>query len=81
MVTDTLFNQSQQEEPVDDIDNVRMTVLSPGMYGHYQLNAFEHQQMAYLKNQTRSQTFNQPQDQPFSDPVWKLNHISARRPY
>ena len=30
-VSDTQFNQSQQVDPVDDIDDARMTVLSPGM--------------------------------------------------
>ena len=74
------FNQSQQEDPVDDIDDARMTVVSQGMYGHHQFNAVEQQQMVCLKNQTRSQTFNQPQSQPFSDPVRRLNHISERRP-
>ena len=80
-VSDTQFNQSQQEHPVDDIDDTRMTVLSPDMYGHHQFTAVEHQQMAYLKNQTRSQTFNEPQTQPFSDPIRRLNHISKRGPY
>ena len=61
----TQVNRSQQEDPVDDGDGARMTVLSPGMYGHHQFNTVEQQQMAYLKNQTRSQTFNQLQSQPF----------------
>ena len=30
-VSDMQFNQSQQEDPVDDVDNIKMTVLSPGM--------------------------------------------------
>ena len=80
-VSDTQFNQSQQEDPVDDIDDTRMTVLSPCIYGSHQFTAVEQQQMAYLKNQTRSQTFNQTQTQPFSDPVRRLNHISKRGPY
>ena len=56
--SDTQFNQSQQEGRVDDIDETRMTMLSPGMYGHHQLTTVEQQQMAYLKDQTRSQMFN-----------------------
>ena len=78
-VSDTQFNQSQQEDPIDEVDDARMAVLSPGMYGHHQFNAVEQQQMSYLKNQTRSQTFNQPQTQPFSDSVRRLNHIPERR--
>ena len=52
--SDTLFNQSQWEDPVDDVDDARMTLLSPGVYGHHQFNSVKQQQMAYLKNQTRS---------------------------
>ena len=37
-VSDTQFNQNQQESPVDDIDDTRMTVLSPGIYGHHQFD-------------------------------------------
>ena len=48
------FNQSQQEDPVDDVNDTRMTVLSPGMNGHHQFTAVEQQQKASLKNQTRS---------------------------
>ena len=70
--SDTLLNQSQQEDPVDDIDDARMTVLIPGIYDHHQFNAVEQQQMAYLKNHIMSQTFNQPQSQSFSDPVRRL---------
>ena len=55
-VSDIQFNQNQQEGPVADADDTRMTVLSPGMYGHHQFTAVEQQQMAYLKDQTRSQT-------------------------
>ena len=80
-VSDTQFNQSQQENPVDDADDTRITILSPCMYGHYQFTAMEQKQMAYLKDQTRSQTFHQPNTQPFSDPDRKLNHISERGPY
>ena len=29
--SDTQINQSQQEDPVDDIDDTRMKVLSPDM--------------------------------------------------
>ena len=80
-VCDTQFKQSQQEDPIDEVDDARMTVLSPGMYSCLQFNAVEEQQMDYLKNQTSSQTFNQPQTQTFSDPVRRLNHISKRGPY
>ena len=80
-VSDTQHNQSQQEDPVGDADDTRMTVLSPCMHGHHHFTAVEHQQMAYLKDQTRSQTFNQPHTQPFSDLVRRLNHISERGPY
>ena len=80
-VSETQFNHSQQKDPIDDVDDTRMTVPSPDMYGHHQCTAVEQQQMAYLNNQTRSQTFNQPQTQPFSDPVRRLNHISERGPY
>ena len=66
-VSDTQFNQSQQEEPVNDITNTRMTMVSPGIYGHHQFTAVEQQQMAYIKNQTRSHIFNHPQSQSFSD--------------
>ena len=68
-VSDTQFNQNQQEEAVHDITDTRMTMVSPGGYGHHQFTAVEQQQMTYLKNQTRSQIFNQPLTQPFSDPV------------
>ena len=56
-VSDTQFNQSQLEDPVDDADDTRMTVLSPGVYGHHQFTAMEQQLMDYLKDQTRPQTF------------------------
>ena len=68
-VSDTQFNQSQQIEPIDDITNTRMTMVSPGVCGHHQFTVVEQQQMAYLKNQTRSQIFNHPQTQSFSDPA------------
>ena len=55
-VSDAQFNQSQLEDPVECADDIRLTVLSPGMYGHHQFSAVEQQQMAYLKDQTRSQT-------------------------
>ena len=80
-VRDTQFNQSQQEDPVDDDGDMRMTVLHPGMYSCCQFTAVEQQQMAYLKNQTTFQTFNQPQNQPFSGPVRRLYNISERGPY
>ena len=32
-VSDTQFNQSQQEDPVDDTDDTRMTVVKSSMYG------------------------------------------------
>ena len=80
-VSDSQFNSSQQEDPVDDVDDTRMTVRSPCMFGHHQFTAVEQQQMAYLKNQTRYQTFNQSQTEPFSDPLRRLNHISERGPY
>ena len=48
-VSDTQFNQSQQEDPVDDVDGTRMTVLSPWMYGHHQFTAVEQQQIVCLK--------------------------------
>ena len=51
-VSDTQFNQSKQEDSVDD---ARMMVISPGVYSHLQVNAVGQQQMAHLKNQTRSQ--------------------------
>ena len=63
------FNQSQQGDPVDKIDDTRMTVISPDMYGYHQFTAVEQQQMAYFKNQNMSQICNQPQTQPFSDPI------------
>ena len=63
-VSDTQFNQSQQEEPVHDVTNARMTMVRSGMNGHYQYTAVEQQQMACLKNLTRSQIFNHPQTNP-----------------
>ena len=75
------FNQSQQEDPVDDADDTRMTVVSPAMYDCHQFTAVKQQQMAYLKDQTRSQTFIQSHTQSFSDQVRRLNHISERGPY
>ena len=57
-VSDTEFNQSQQEEPADNITDTRMTMVSPGMYGYHQFTAVEQKKLAYLKNQTRSQIFN-----------------------
>ena len=69
MVNDIPFNQSQQEDPVDDVNDTGMTVLRPYVYGHHQFTAAAQQQIAYPKNQTRSQTCNQPQTQPFSDTV------------
>ena len=80
-VSDTQFNQSQQEDPVDDVNDARMTMISPGMYDHHQFTAVEQQQVAYLKNQTRSQTFNQPRPNPFSNAVRRLYNISKRGPY
>ena len=43
------LNQSQQKDSVDDADDTRMTILSPGMYGCHQFTAMEQQQLAYLK--------------------------------
>ena len=34
-VSDTQFNQSQQEDPVDDINDARMIMISPGVCGHH----------------------------------------------
>ena len=48
-VGDTQFNQNQQKDTVDDADDTRMTMLSPGMYGHHQFTAMEQQQMVYHK--------------------------------
>ena len=48
-VTDTQVNQSQWEEPVDYFTDTRMTVVSPGVYGHHQFTAVEQQEMAFLK--------------------------------
>ena len=47
-VSNTQFNQSQQEDPVDDVVDTRMTVLSQGMYDHHQFTAVEQQQMASI---------------------------------
>ena len=80
-VGDVQFNQSQEKDSVDDTDDTKITMLSPGMYGQHQLTAMEQQQMAYIKSQTMSQTFNQPNTQPFSDPARRLNHMSERGPY
>ena len=44
-VSDIQINQDQQEEPVNDITNTRMTMVHPGMYGHHQFTAIEQQQM------------------------------------
>ena len=63
---------SQQEDSVDDVDDTRMTMLCPGMYGHHQFTTVEQQQMPYLKDQTRPQMFKQSHAQPFSDPVRRL---------
>ena len=79
-VRDTQFLQSQQEEPVDDITDTRMTMVSQGMYGCHQFTAVEQQQMAYIKNQTRYQIVNHPQTQSFSDPVRRQNPIPKRGP-
>ena len=38
-VSDIQFNQGQQEEPLDDVTNTRMTMVSPGMHGHHQFTA------------------------------------------
>ena len=46
---DTQFNQSQQEDPIDDVDDTRMTVLGPGVYDHHQFTTVKQQQMAFLK--------------------------------
>ena len=35
-VSDIQFNQNQQEDPINVVDDTRMTVLSPGMYGNHQ---------------------------------------------
>ena len=64
-VSDTQFSQSQQEDPADDIDDIRMTVLSPGMYGHHQFTAVEQQQMAYLKNRLGLKLLIDPSSNPF----------------
>ena len=61
--------QGQQEEPIDDVTNARMTMMSPDTYGHHQLTAIEQQQMAYLENQNRYQLFTHPPTQSSSDPV------------
>ena len=81
-VSDTLLNQCQQEDPIDDIDDAKMTVLSQVCTATTNLMRWNSsQKMTYLKNQTRSQTFNQPHSQPFSDTVRRLNHISERGHY
>ena len=59
------FNQSQQEDPVNDIDEARMTVLSPGMHSCHQFNALEKQQMAYLKIRLGLKHFINPSPNPF----------------
>ena len=48
-VSDTQFNQSQQEDPVDDVNDARMTMISPGMYSHHQCTAVEQKQRLTLK--------------------------------
>ena len=40
-VSDIPFNQSQQEDPDNDINDTRMTVLSPDVYWHHQFTAVE----------------------------------------
>ena len=42
-VSDIQFNQDQQEEPVDDVANTRITMVSPGVYGCHQSTAIEQQ--------------------------------------
>ena len=71
-VGDAQFNQSQQKDSVNDTDETRMTMLSPGIYSHHQFTAMEQQQLAYPKDWTRSPMFNQPNTQPFSNPVRSL---------
>ena len=78
LVTHSLI-RANRKDSVDDTDDTRMTILSPGMYGCHQFTAMEQQQMAYLKLGLK--TFNHPNTQPFSDPVRRLNHISERGPY
>ena len=68
-VSDIQVNQDQQEEPIDNIANTRMTMLSPGTYGHQQFPAIVQHQMAYFKNQNRSQIFTHPQMHFFYNPV------------
>ena len=41
-VSGTQFNQSQQIDPVDDANDRRMTMLSPGMYDCHQFTDVEH---------------------------------------
>ena len=38
-VSDTQFKQSQHEDPVDDVNDMRMTMIRPGMYGCHQFIA------------------------------------------
>ena len=40
-ISDIQFNQSQQEHPVDDVNDIRMAMMSPGMYGHHLFTSVE----------------------------------------
>ena len=40
--------------------NVRIAMVSQGVYSHHKFSAIEQQQMAYLKNQNRSLIFTCP---------------------
>ena len=42
-VSDIQFDQSQQEDAVDDVNDTRMTVLSLAMYGQNQFTEVEQQ--------------------------------------
>ena len=59
-VSDMQVNQGQQEEPINDVTNTMMIMMSPGTYGCHQFTAIQQQQMAYLKNQNRSQSLLTP---------------------
>ena len=64
-VSDTQFNQSQQEYPVDDVYDARMTMISPGMYGYHQCTTVEQKQRLTLKFRLGLKLLINPRPNPF----------------
>ena len=80
-ISDIQVSQAQEEEPINDVTRARMTIVSPGMYGHHQFTPMEQQPMAYLQNQNRSQIFTCLPTQSSSGPIRTQAPIPKRGPY